>query len=51
MHPLPLCASRTIREVDDIIHWDQFDKSRLRTDHQVIDYIVEKLRPKKKARG
>jgi hypothetical protein len=27
---------------------DQFDKSRLRTDRQVIDHIIDKIRPKKK---
>jgi hypothetical protein len=41
-------SNRYVREVDDIVHWDQFDKSRLRTDRQVIDYIIQKLRPKKK---
>jgi nitroreductase len=41
-------SNRYVREVDDIIHWDQFDKSRLKSDRQVIDHIIDKIRPKKK---
>jgi nitroreductase len=41
-------SNRYVREVDDIVHWDQFDKSRLKTDRQVIDHIIDKIRPKKK---
>jgi len=41
-------TSRHVREVEDIVHWEKFDESRLKTDRQVIDYIIQKLRPKKK---
>jgi hypothetical protein len=44
-------SNRYVREIDDIIHWDQFDKARLRNDREVIDYIIEKLRPKKKVKA
>jgi len=41
-------SSRYIRDVDDIAHWDKYDMSRHKSDSQVIDYICQKLRPKKK---
>jgi nitroreductase len=41
-------SNRYVREVEDIVHWDRYDMSRYRSDRQVVDYIIEKLRPKKK---
>ena len=46
--PSSLSGVGGVGNVDDIVHWDQFDKSRLKTDRQVIDHIIDKIRPKKK---
>jgi hypothetical protein len=37
-----------VREVEDIIHWETYDMKRARTDREVVDHIITKLRPKKK---
>ena len=44
-------SNRYVREVEDIIHWDRFEKSRVRNDREVIDHIIDKLRPKKRAKA
>jgi hypothetical protein len=41
-------SNRYVREVEDIIHWDSYDMSRYRSDREVVDHIITKLRPKKK---
>jgi nitroreductase len=41
-------SNRYVREVEDIIHWDSYDASRVRTDREVVDHIITNLRPKKK---
>jgi nitroreductase len=41
-------SNRYVREVEDIIHWDSYDMGRYRSDREVVDHIITKLRPKTK---
>ena len=38
-------SSRFVKEADEIIHWDRFDQSLMKTDEKLVQHIKEKLRP------
>ena len=38
-------SSRFVKEADEIVHFERFDQSRTKTDAQIKQIIIEKLRP------